>query len=85
MAAFKYKDDVLVAFKNYNALCEKQSCCQLKILHTKGGKEYIENLVDYLKKKEIIYKVITAYSPEKNEKAQRFNHIMMSPVQAILI
>ena len=48
MEPLKFKDDVLVVFKNYKALCKKQSECQLKILHTDRKKEYIGEFVDYL-------------------------------------
>ena len=37
----KFRDDALVAFRNYKALREKQSGCQLKIFHTDGGGEYL--------------------------------------------
>ncbi len=32
--SLKFKDETLAAFKNYKALYEKQSGCQLKMLHT---------------------------------------------------
>ena len=45
----KFKDGALAAFKNYKALREKQSGCQLKVLHTDGGGEYMGKFDDYLK------------------------------------
>ena len=82
--ALKIKDDVLAAFKNYRTLREKQSGCQLKVLHTGRGGEYIGEFDDYFKKNGITHKVIAPYSPEQNEKAERVNHTIIRPVWAIL-
>ena len=80
----KFKDDALATFKNYEALREKQSGCQLKILHTDGGGEYMGEFDGCLKKNGISYKVTASYSPEQNEKAKRGNRTIIGPFQAIL-
>ena len=80
----KYKDDALAAFKDYKALCERQSCCQLKVLYTDGGGEYMKKFDDYLKENSITYKVTIPYSPEQNGKAKRVNRTIMGPTRAIL-
>lgn len=61
---FKFKDDALPTFKNYKALCEKQSDCQLKVFHTDRGGEYMREFDDYLKENGITNEVTTPYSPE---------------------
>ncbi len=45
----KFMNDALVAFRNYNVLREKQSDCQLRILHIDGGREYNGEFDDCLK------------------------------------
>ena len=80
----KYKDDALAAFKNYKALREKQSGCQLKVLHTDGGGVYVGEFDDYLKENGITHEVTAPYSPEQNGKAERVNRTIMGPVRAIL-
>ena len=59
----KYKDDILVTFKNYKTLREKQSSYQLKVFHTNGGREYMGKFDDYLKEYSISHEVIAPYSP----------------------
>ena len=80
----KYKDDALAAFKDYKALRERQSGCQLKVLHTDGGGEYMGEFDDYLKENGITHEVTAPYSPEQNGKAERVNRTIMGPVRAIL-
>ena len=82
--SLKYKDNALAAFKDYKALREKQSGCQLKVLHTDGSGEYMGEFDDYLKENGITHKVTVPYSPEQNGKAERVNHIIMGPVRTIL-
>ena len=82
--AFKFKNDVFVTFKNYKALCEKQSGCQLKVLHTDGGGEYIGEFNDYVKENGIAYEVTTPYLPKQNGKAEKINRTIMGLVRAIL-
>lgn len=57
----KYKDNALVIFKNYKALREKQSNCQLKILYTDEEEEYMGDFDSYLNKNVIFLKV-TAFN-----------------------
>ncbi len=78
------KDDALAAFKNYKALREKQSGCQLKILHADGGGEYMGEFDDCLKGNGISHEVTALYSLEQNKKAERVNRTIMGLVRAIL-
>ncbi len=64
----KFKDDALAAMKNYKALREKQSGCQLKILYTDGGGEYMREFDDCLKGNDMSHDVTALYSPEQNRK-----------------
>ena len=80
----KYKNDALAVFKNYKALCEKQSSYQLKILHTDRGGEYMGEFDDYLKENGISHDVTAPYLFEQNRKAEKINYIIMGPVRAIL-
>lgn len=56
----KFKDNGLATFKNYKALQEKHSGCQLKALHTDGG-EYMGEFDDYFKENGISYEVTISY------------------------
>lgn len=60
----EYKNDTLAALKNYKILREKQSACQLKVLHTDGGGEYIKEFDDYLKENSYTRKITAPFSPE---------------------
>ena len=57
----KFKHDPLAAFKNYKALHEKQSGCQLKILHKDGEEEYVREFHDCLKENDISHVVTSPY------------------------
>lgn len=84
MELLKFKDDTLVAFKNYRALYKKQSGCQLKIFYTDGGAEYIKEFDDYLKENDIAYKVIASYLLKQNQKTERVNQIIIGLIRVIL-
>ena len=79
----KFKDDAFSTFKNSKALHEKQSGCQLKILHTNGRREYIGEFNDYLKKNSIAHEVIAPYSFKQNKKAKRVNCRIIGSIRAI--
>lgn len=59
--SLKYKNDVLTILKNYKALREKKSACQLKVFYTNEKKKYIREFDDYFKKNSITYKIIAFY------------------------
>lgn len=79
----KFKDDAIAAFKNYRALHENQSGCQLKILYTDGEVKYIKKFDDYVKENGIAHEVTAPYSLQQNRKAERVNCSIMGPVRAI--
>ncbi len=79
----KFKDDALAAFKDYKALREKKSVCQLKIIHTDERGECMADLDDSLKENGISHEVTTSSSPEQNRKAERVNRTMIGPVRTI--
>ena len=81
----KFKDDALTAFKNYRALCEKQSSSQLKVFHTDRRGEYKGDFDSYLKENGIHHQVTAPYFPEQNGKAKRLNRTNMRSVRALLI
>ena len=68
--SLKYKDDVLVTLKDYKVLCEKQSGCQLKVLHTDGGKEYMGEFDDYLKETISPTKLLPFTHPSRIKKSK---------------
>ncbi len=80
----KFKDDALAAFKNYKALRKNQSGCQLKILYTDGGREYMGEFNDCLKENGISHEVTAPYSPKQNEKAEKVNRTIIGLDRAIL-
>lgn len=45
----KNKNDALVALKNYKAMREKQSDCEVKVLPTNRGREYMWRCDNYFK------------------------------------
>ena len=79
----KYKDDILAVFKNYKTLREKQSDCQLKVLHIDRGGKYVREFDNYLKENSITYKITALYSFEQNRQAVRVNRTIMDSVRAI--
>lgn len=66
MESFKFKDDSLTKYKNYRALCEMQSGCQLKLLHIEGERKYMREFNDYIKENSITYEVTAIYLYEQN-------------------
>ena len=64
----KYKDDVLAAFKNYKALREKKSGCQLKVFHTDGGENIWKSLITILKKMVSLIRLLPATHLSRMEK-----------------
>lgn len=76
------KNDALVTFKNYNLLDEKQSCCQLKVLHInkiKNKKREFDN-----KQREIgnYYEVHTYQLHKQNSKIKTVNYTIKSFVHS---
>ncbi len=80
--SLKFKDDALADFKNYNALREKQSDCQFKVLHSDGEKEYMGVFDDYLQENVISHEVTALYLPGQNGKAERVKCTIIGPVRA---
>ncbi len=79
-----FKDDAVAAFKNYKALLEKQSGCQLKIFHTNGEGEYMGEFDDCLKENGINHEVTALYLTKQNGKADRVNCTIMGFVWALV-
>lgn len=62
--ALMFKDNTLAIFKNYTALGEKQSGCQLNVLYIDRGRKYMGEFDDDLKENSITYEVTASYSLE---------------------
>ena len=77
----KYKSEFLQNFKKYTTLRENQSDCRLKIIHID---DVFLDWDDFCKEKRIIHKISSLYIFEQNDKAKRFNRIVMSFVRSIL-
>lgn len=57
----KYKDNVLITFKNYKALYKDESSYQLKIFYINKRRKYIRQFDNYFKENSITNKVIAAF------------------------
>lgn len=75
----KFKDDAFSTFKNYKALYEKQSGCQLKVFYTDGEDEYKGEFEDYLKKNSTTYEITAFYLFEQNGVAKKVNRTIIGP------
>ncbi len=73
----KFKNDAVAAFKNYKALCKKESGSHLKIFHTDGGGEYMEAFDDFLKENGRSHEVNISYPLEQNGEAEGVNRTIL--------
>src|SRR5579859_4444828 len=69
----KSSSTVLKAFKEYQAWAERQSGCKIKELRTDRGKEYMGEMIEYVKSQGIEHNPTAGYSPQSNGVAERMN------------
>ena len=74
--ANKKASTVLSAFKEYQAWAERQSGCTIKEIRTDRGKEYMGEMIKYLKSQGIKYNPTAGYSPQSNGVAERMNRTL---------
>src|SRR5579859_5667748 len=67
---------VLKAFKEYQAWAERQSGCKIKELRTDRGKEYMGEMIAYVKSQGIEHNPTAGYSPQSNGVAERMNRTL---------
>jgi transposase InsO family protein len=67
---------VLQAFKEYQAWAERQRGRQIKEIRTDRGKEYMGEMIKYVKSQGIKYNPTAGYSPQSNGIAERMNRTL---------
>ena len=80
----KQLSTVLKAFKAYQAWAEHQSGWQIKELRVDRGKEYMGEMLKYIKSQGIEYNPTAGYSPQSNGIADRMNHILFEAACTML-
>lgn len=82
----KTKDQVFNAFKDYKALAEKQTGCQIKCLRTDNGREYVNNdFNNFLVNNGIKRQLIVPYTPQQNGVAERANRTLVEMSRSMLL
>ena len=82
--ANKQPSTVLKAFKGYQAWAERQSGWQIKELRVDCGKEYMGEMLEYIKSEGIKYNLTTGYSPQSNGVAERMNRTLFEAACTML-
>jgi len=81
----KEGSNVLEKFKEYKAWAENVTDCQIKILRTDGGGEYVNKAFDiFLKECGIEHQKTVPYTPQQNGIAERFNRTVMEKTRSII-
>ncbi|GAU48263.1 hypothetical protein TSUD_405090 [Trifolium subterraneum] len=79
------KDEAFVVFKKFKALVENQSNRRIKILRTDGGGEYTsKNFESFCVENDIEHEVITPYTPQHNDLAERRNKTIMDMARCMV-
>src|SRR5579862_5789302 len=82
--ANKSASTVLNAFKEYQAWAERQSGHKIKEVRTDRGKEYMGEMIKYLKTQGIEYNPTAGYSPQSNGDAERMNRTLFDMAYTML-
>lgn len=77
------KSDLYTCFKEFQAWLERATDVLIKSVHSDNAKEYIR-LGDYLKEEGIVQSFSTAYTPQSNGLAERFNRTLLDKVRVML-
>ena len=72
----KNASTVLNAFKEYQAWAERQSGHHIKQIRTDRGKEYMGEMIEYVKLQGIEYNPTAGHSPQSNGVAERMNRTL---------
>src|SRR5213075_3104727 len=75
---------VLNAFKEFQAWAERQSGHKIKELRTDRGKEYMGEMIKYIKSKGIEYNPTAGHSPQSNGVAERMNRTLFEKACTML-
>jgi len=79
------KDEVPETFKRWKKQVEKKSGAEVMDLRTDGGGEYMSReFLDFLSEEGIGKETTTAYSPQSNGVAERFNRTLLEGVRSML-
>lgn len=81
----KEKNQVLMFFKEFQNMVEKQTGNRIKNLRTDNGGEFCsQQMEDYLKSKGIIHQKTNPYTPEQNGLCERFNRTVVERARCLL-
>ena len=73
-----FKSEAFENFRKFKALVEKQTCCNIKTLHTDRGGELLYNNFTLFFSREWIYRNLTTpYSSQQNLVVGQKNHIVV--------
>ena len=79
------KEQVLEAFKEYQALVERKLSLNIKSLRSDRGGEYIgSEMTGYLTTEGIELETTARYSPEQNGVSERLNRTLLGRARAML-
>lgn len=81
----KYKSEVFQCFLKYNAIVKNKFQCDLHILHTDNGCEYVnQEFTSFLEKKGITHERTAPYTPQQNGRAEREMRSIMETARTML-
>jgi len=81
----KGKDEVFEKFKTFKNMAEKQTGQKLKAIRSDNGREYVNKQFDqYLSENGIVRQLSTAYCPQQNGVAERFNRTLIEMARSML-
>lgn len=81
----KFKSEAFENFRNFKALVEKQSGCNIKILRTDRGGEFLSNDFNlFCEENGICRELTTPYTPQQNGVAERKNRTVVEMARSLL-
>jgi transposase InsO family protein len=80
----KGKTDVYDELREVFSRWQRQSGYQVKRLRSDRGTEYKGQIAAYLRSEGIVHETSTAYTPEQNGRAERFNRTILERVRCML-
>jgi transposase InsO family protein len=80
----KRKTDVYDELQQVLARWQRQSGYQVKRIRSDRGTEYKGQIAAYLRSEGIVHETSTAYTPEQNGRAERFNRTILDRVRCML-
>lgn len=79
----KKRNEVYDCFKEFQAWLERTTDVLVKTVHSDNAKEYV-SLGNYLSEEGIVQSFATAYTPQSNGLAERYNRTLLDKVRALL-